>query len=152
MGVNHVSGHGPLVPKLGGYFAEASVRMLDFVTSITLHIRGVGQMGDRLIIMLDLSRVISSGAKDELQKINALMVKMVNVRARLRARRDHAQLRILRTRSRHHRRIGANLHHDGEQHGATIDRTGHTRARHGAFLHRGIGRHAARCADRPLDS
>ena len=37
----------------------------------TEYIRGVGKMGDRLIIMLDLARVISNSEKTELQKLNA---------------------------------------------------------------------------------
>jgi purine-binding chemotaxis protein CheW len=44
----------------------------DLVAGIdTEYIRGVGKMGDRLIIMLDLSRVISGNEKLELQKIQA---------------------------------------------------------------------------------
>jgi purine-binding chemotaxis protein CheW len=35
----------------------------------TEYIRGVGKMGDRLIIMLDLGRVISGNEKTELQKL-----------------------------------------------------------------------------------
>ena len=37
----------------------------------TEYIRGVGKMGDRLIIMLDLGRVISANQKAELQKLEA---------------------------------------------------------------------------------
>ena len=37
----------------------------------TEYIRGVGKLGDRLIIMLDLGRVISAGEKTELQKLDA---------------------------------------------------------------------------------
>jgi hypothetical protein len=37
----------------------------------TEYIRGVGRMGDRPIIMLDLGRVISAGEKIELQKLGA---------------------------------------------------------------------------------
>ena len=37
----------------------------------TEYIRGVGKMGDRLIIMLDLGRVISGSEKVELQKLDA---------------------------------------------------------------------------------
>jgi len=41
----------------------------DLVAGVdTEYIRGVGKMGDRLIIMLDLSRVISGSEKIELQK------------------------------------------------------------------------------------
>jgi purine-binding chemotaxis protein CheW len=44
----------------------------DLVAGVdTEYIRGVGKMGDRLIIMLDLSRVISGSEKAELQKIDA---------------------------------------------------------------------------------
>src|ERR1035441_1209159 len=35
------------------------------------YIRGVGKMGDRLIIMLDLARVISSSERTEIEKLNA---------------------------------------------------------------------------------
>jgi purine-binding chemotaxis protein CheW len=37
----------------------------------TEYIRGVGKMGERLIIMLDLGRVISAGEKTEFQKLDA---------------------------------------------------------------------------------
>ena len=37
----------------------------------TEYIRGVGKMGDRLIIMLDLGRVISGAEKLDLQKLDA---------------------------------------------------------------------------------
>jgi purine-binding chemotaxis protein CheW len=44
----------------------------DLVAGVdTEYIRGVGKMGDRLIIMLDLSRVISGNEKVELQKLEA---------------------------------------------------------------------------------
>lgn len=44
----------------------------DLVAGVdTEYIRGVGKMGDRLIIMLDLSRVISGNEKAELQKLDA---------------------------------------------------------------------------------
>jgi purine-binding chemotaxis protein CheW len=44
----------------------------DLVAGVdTEYIRGVGKMGDRLIIMLDLGRVISGGEKVELQKLEA---------------------------------------------------------------------------------
>jgi purine-binding chemotaxis protein CheW len=44
----------------------------DLVAGIdTEYIRGVGKMGDRLIIMLDLRRVISGSEKIELQKLEA---------------------------------------------------------------------------------
>ena len=44
----------------------------DLVAGVdTEYIRGVGKMGDRLIIMLDLARVISGSEKTELQKLNA---------------------------------------------------------------------------------
>jgi purine-binding chemotaxis protein CheW len=44
----------------------------DLVAGVdTEYIRGVGKMGDRLIIMLDLSRVISGNEKGELQKLEA---------------------------------------------------------------------------------
>jgi purine-binding chemotaxis protein CheW len=43
----------------------------DLVAGVdTEYIRGVGKMGDRLIIMLDLGRVISAGEKTELQKLD----------------------------------------------------------------------------------
>ena len=43
----------------------------DLVAGVdTEYIRGVGKMGDRLIIMLDLGRVISTGEKTELQKLD----------------------------------------------------------------------------------
>ena len=42
----------------------------DLVAGVdTEYIRGVGKMGDRLIIMLDLGRVISGNEKTELQKL-----------------------------------------------------------------------------------
>jgi purine-binding chemotaxis protein CheW len=42
----------------------------DLVAGVdTEYIRGVGKMGDRLIIMLDLGRVISGSEKAELQKL-----------------------------------------------------------------------------------
>jgi purine-binding chemotaxis protein CheW len=37
----------------------------------TEYIRGVGKLGDRLIIMLDLGRVISAGEKTELKSLDA---------------------------------------------------------------------------------
>jgi len=37
----------------------------------TEYIRGVGKMGDRLIIMLDLARVISGGEKRDLEALDA---------------------------------------------------------------------------------
>jgi purine-binding chemotaxis protein CheW len=44
----------------------------DLVAGVdTEYIRGVGKMGDRLIIMLDLGRVISGTEKAELQKLEA---------------------------------------------------------------------------------
>jgi purine-binding chemotaxis protein CheW len=44
----------------------------DLVAGVdTEYIRGVGKMGDRLIIMLDLARVISGSEKLELQKLTA---------------------------------------------------------------------------------
>jgi purine-binding chemotaxis protein CheW len=44
----------------------------DLVAGVdTEYIRGVGKMGDRLIIMLDLARVISGNEKLELQKLDA---------------------------------------------------------------------------------
>ncbi|MGD0476358.1 MAG: chemotaxis protein CheW [Candidatus Velthaea sp.] len=44
----------------------------DLVAGVdTEYIRGVGKMGDRLIIMLDLARVISGTEKAELQKLDA---------------------------------------------------------------------------------
>lgn len=44
----------------------------DLVAGVdTEYIRGVGKMGDRLIIMLDLARVISGSEKSELQKLDA---------------------------------------------------------------------------------
>jgi purine-binding chemotaxis protein CheW len=44
----------------------------DLVAGVdTEYIRGVGKMGDRLIIMLDLGRVISAGEKTELQGLDA---------------------------------------------------------------------------------
>jgi purine-binding chemotaxis protein CheW len=44
----------------------------DLVAGVdTEYIRGVGKMGDRLIIMLDLGRVISGTEKLELQKLDA---------------------------------------------------------------------------------
>ena len=44
----------------------------DLVAGVdTEYIRGVAKMGDRLIIMLDLSRVISTTEKTELHKLNA---------------------------------------------------------------------------------
>ncbi len=44
----------------------------DLVAGVdTEYIRGVGKMGDRLIIMLDLGRVISGTEKVELQKLDA---------------------------------------------------------------------------------
>jgi purine-binding chemotaxis protein CheW len=44
----------------------------DLVAGVdTEYIRGVGKMGDRLIIMLDLGRVISGSEKTELQKLDA---------------------------------------------------------------------------------
>jgi purine-binding chemotaxis protein CheW len=44
----------------------------DLVAGVdTEYIRGVGKMGDRLIIMLDLGRVISGSEKAELQKLEA---------------------------------------------------------------------------------
>lgn len=44
----------------------------DLVAGVdTEYIRGVGKMGDRLIIMLDLGRVISGTEKLELQKLEA---------------------------------------------------------------------------------
>jgi purine-binding chemotaxis protein CheW len=44
----------------------------DLVAGVdTEYIRGVGKMGDRLIIMLDLARIISGTEKAELQKLEA---------------------------------------------------------------------------------
>ncbi len=44
----------------------------DLVAGVdTEYIRGVGKMGDRLIIMLDLGRVISGSEKLDLQKLDA---------------------------------------------------------------------------------
>jgi purine-binding chemotaxis protein CheW len=44
----------------------------DLVAGVdTEYIRGVGKMGDRLIIMLDLGRVISGSEKVELQKLES---------------------------------------------------------------------------------
>jgi purine-binding chemotaxis protein CheW len=44
----------------------------DLVAGVeTEYIRGVGKMGDRLIIMLDLGRVISASEKVELQELQA---------------------------------------------------------------------------------
>jgi purine-binding chemotaxis protein CheW len=44
----------------------------DLVAGVdTEYIRGVGKMGDRLIIMLDLGRVISGNEKAELQRLEA---------------------------------------------------------------------------------
>jgi purine-binding chemotaxis protein CheW len=44
----------------------------DLVAGVdTEYIRGVGKLDDRLIIMLDLTRVISSAEKAELQKLDA---------------------------------------------------------------------------------
>jgi purine-binding chemotaxis protein CheW len=44
----------------------------DLVAGVdTEYIRGVGKMGDRLIIMIDLGRVISGNEKAELQKLDA---------------------------------------------------------------------------------
>jgi purine-binding chemotaxis protein CheW len=44
----------------------------DLVAGVdTEYIRGVGKMGDRLIIMLDLGRVISGTEKLELHKLDA---------------------------------------------------------------------------------
>jgi purine-binding chemotaxis protein CheW len=44
----------------------------DLVAGVdTEYIRGVGKMGDRLIIMLDLTRVISGADKLDLQKLDA---------------------------------------------------------------------------------
>jgi len=44
----------------------------DLVAGVdTEYIRGVGKLDDRLIIMLDLARVISSAEKAELQKLVA---------------------------------------------------------------------------------
>ena len=44
----------------------------DLVAGVdTEYIRGVGKMGDRLIIMLDLGRAISGAEKVELEKLNA---------------------------------------------------------------------------------
>jgi purine-binding chemotaxis protein CheW len=44
----------------------------DLVAGVdTEYIRGVGKMGDRLIIMLDLARVISRSERTEIEKLNA---------------------------------------------------------------------------------
>ena len=44
----------------------------DLVAGVdTEYIRGVGKMGDRLIIMLDLARIISGTEKAELQNVAA---------------------------------------------------------------------------------
>jgi hypothetical protein len=62
----------------------------------------------------------------------------------VRAGRDHAQLLALWSRSHHHRHVRADVHHHGEQHGATIDRARHARARDGDPARHRIGRHTHR--------